>query len=202
MRGVEPLARVLVAAALALAALGLPAPAGAAGAGAPLAPGEKYRRSVERYEVPDVRLTNQEGKTVALRELLAGDRPVLLDFIYGTCTTICPVLSAGYANFQKKAPAGSVRLVSVTIDPEHDRPDVLREYLRRYGALPGWDFLTGTRQDIDRVMHAFEAYVPNKMSHYPLTLIRRPADGAWIRIYGLLGTRELQAEHQAALEGK
>ena len=148
-------------------------------------------------------LRNQEGRPTALRELLAGDLPVLLDFIYGTCTTICPVLSAGFANFQQKNPdAGKVRLVSITIDPEHDRPEVLKKYLERYGARPGWDFLTGSRQDIDQVMRAFNAYVPNKMAHYPLTFIRRPGSGDWVRIYGLIGTRELLAEYQAARESR
>jgi protein SCO1/2 len=86
--------------------------------------------------------------------------------------------------------------VSITIDPEHDSPEVMREYLKRYRAKPGWDFLTGSRADIDRVMHAFDAYVPNKMSHYPLTLLRGPGEGRWIRIYGLIGTSDLLDEYQ------
>lgn len=169
----------------------------------PLAKDEKYRRTVERYTVPDVTLYDQEGRRTSLRELVKSDLPVLLDFIYGTCTTICPVLSAGFANFQRKHPdAARVRLISITIDPEHDRPEVLKEYLQRYEARPGWEFLTGTRQDIDLVMRAFDAYVPNKMSHYPITFIRRPASGEWVRIYGLIGTRELLSEYQAAVESR
>lgn len=192
-------ARLLLAALAGAAGLFLAAPASA---DQPLGKDEKYRRTIERYETPDVRLYDQEGRAVALRELLAGGQPVLLDFIYGTCTTICPVLSAGFVNFQKRLPEAGARLVSVTIDPEHDRPEVLKAYLARYGARPGWQFLTGTRQDVDRVMRAFDAYVPNKMAHYPLTLIRRPGDGSWARIYGLIGTRELIAEYEAALAGR
>ena len=71
---------------------------------------------------------------------------------------------------------------------------MLKDYLKRYRAKPGWDFFTGSREDIDKVMHAFNAYIPNKMYHYPLTLIRSPKDGKWIRIMGLMSSSEFVAE--------
>ena len=71
---------------------------------------------------------------------------------------------------------------------------VLTEYLQRYQAKPGWDFLTGSRKDIETVMHAFDAYVSNKMSHYPLTLIKVPGKEQWVRLYGLVGTKALTRE--------
>jgi len=159
---------------------------------------KRYQRSVEQYIVPDVELVNQDRQKVRLQELLSGDKPVMLDFIYGTCTTICPVLSAGFSNLQKKlgTESGELQLVSVTIDPQYDTPEIMKEYLQRYRSKPGWDFLTGSSEDIDKVMHAFDAYVPNKMSHYPLTLLRGPGDKDWIRIYGLIGTGDLMAEYR------
>jgi len=161
--------------------------------------GEKtYQRSVEQYVVPDVVLVNQNGAKVRLKDLLQTDRPVVLDFIFGTCTTICPILSAGYVNLQHKLGPESqtIRLVSISIDPEHDTPKILKEYLKRYRAKEGWDFLTGSREDIDKVMTAFSAYIQNKMSHYPLTLIRSPQDGTWIRLFGLMSTAEFMNEVQ------
>jgi protein SCO1/2 len=88
---------------------------------------KRYQRSVESYTTPDVTLVNQDGRKVRLQEILTGNKPVMLDFIYGTCTTICPVLSAGFSNLQRKlGPAAQdVRLVSITIDPEHDSPEVM-----------------------------------------------------------------------------
>jgi len=110
------------------------------------------------------------------------------------------VLSAGYANLQTKLAAtpSKVHLVSVSIDPENDTPKVMRDYLKRYRAKPGWDFLTGRREDIDKVMNAFNAYIPNKMSHYPLTLIRDPKTGKWIRIFGMMSSSEFVAECRKA----
>ena len=159
----------------------------------------KYKRSVEKYTIPDVVLTNQDGKKVRLESLLNGDTPVVLDFIYGTCTTICPVLSAGFVNLQNKAGAANqnVRLVSITIDPENDTPKVLKEYLKRYRAKADWDFLTGSRADINTVMRAFNAYIPDKMSQYPLNMIRSPKDGTWVRLFGIMGSREFWDEYQS-----
>ncbi len=107
---------------------------------------------------------------------MLGDRPVFVEFIFATCTTICPVLSAGFASVQRKLgdDREEVLLVSLTIDPEHDGPEELRQYLDRYGAKSGWDFYTGTRKDIDEVMRAFDAFVPDKMSHRPLTFVHAP----------------------------
>ena len=160
----------------------------------------KYRRSVEKYTVPDVTLVNQDGKKVKLLSLINSGKPVMLDFIYGTCTTICPVLSANFTNFQRKLGDGSakVQLISISIDPENDTPGVMKKYLRNYRAKPGWDFLTGSRDDIDRVMRAFSAYVPNKMSHYPLLFFRSSRDDRWIRIYGMIGTEDFMKEYEKA----
>lgn len=160
----------------------------------------KYRRTVENYTIPDVVLVNQKGSKVRFRDLMQSNKPVIVDFIFGTCTTICPILSVGYANLQQKLghDAQNVQLVSISIDPENDNPKVLTEYLKRYRSKPGWDFLTGSRSDIDKVMYAFNAYIPNKMSHYPLTLIRTPSDGKWTRIFGLLSSSEFLEETRKA----
>lgn len=160
----------------------------------------RYERTVEQYTIPDVVLINQDGEKIRFKKLLESEQPVVVDFIYGTCTTICPILSAGYANLQRKLGTATTRvqLVSITIDPEYDTPAILKEYLTRYQAKPGWDFLTGSRRDIDRVMNAFDAYFRNKMDHKPLTFIRSPKDGKWIRLYGLMSGIDFLDEYKKA----
>jgi len=159
-----------------------------------------YRRTVESYTMPDVTLINQDGRRVKFKKLMDSDKPVVVDFIFGTCTTICPILSVGYSNLQQKLGSDSqkVHLVSISIDPENDTPKIMKEYLKRYRAKPGWDFFTGSRKDIDAVMRAFNAYIPNKMSHYPLTLIKSPQESGWIRIFGLLSSSEFMEETKKA----
>jgi protein SCO1/2 len=162
----------------------------------------QYTRTLERYVPPDVTLINQEGQRIQFRDLVNCGKPVVVDFIYGTCTTICPVLSAGYTNFQRKIGADSakVQLISISIDPEHDGPAVMKKYLKNYRAQPGWDFLTGSRKDIDSVMRAFNAYIPNKMSHYPIMFLKAPGDEKWVRLYGLIGTSEFIKEYEQVVK--
>lgn len=159
---------------------------------------KEYERTVEKYVVPDVVLINQNGAKVRLKDLLQSDKPVVLDFIFATCTTICPILSAGYVNLQHKIGSDSqaIRLVSISIDPEHDTPKIMKAYLKRFQAKPGWDFLTGSREDIDKVMAVFGAYVQNKMSHRPLMLIHSPQNGSWIRLFGFMSTADFMNEVQ------
>jgi len=168
---------------------------GAAGVGAADVP---YERTVEQYKIPDVVLVNQDGERVRLKRLLESGKPVVVDFIYGTCTTICPVLSASFSYLQKKLgpDVENVSLVSISIDPENDTPQVMKDYLKRYRAKPGWDFLTGSRADIDQVMIAFDSYMPDKMSHLPLNFIRSKADGSWVRLYGLMSGRDFLTEFE------
>ena len=162
---------------------------------------EKYKRTVENYIVPDIMLVNQDGVKVNLRTLLSSKKVVMVDFIFTTCTTICPVLSAGFSNFQKRIGPESkdVHLVSISIDPENDTPKRIREYLKRYDAKPGWVFLTGTRKDIKKVLDAFDAYPIDKMYHSPLVLLHSSVANRWVRIYGLIGTSDLIAEYEKVL---
>jgi protein SCO1/2 len=165
--------------------------------------GPRFTRTEVELEIPAVTLINQDGDTVDFQAQLLTDKPVFVDFIFATCTTICPVLSAGYSNIQRKLDDSQdrVHLVSITIDPEHDGPEELATYLQRYRAQPGWDFLTGTREDIDLVMKAFDAFVPDKMSHRPLMFIRSPNNGKWVRLYGFAGSADLLKEIRLASGG-
>ena len=158
-----------------------------------------YIRSEAAYEVPDVTLTNQNGQRVSLRELLADPRPVMLNYVYTSCTTICPVLSASFAQTQRAlgSDARDVRLVSISIDPEHDTPARLRDYARRFRAAEGWQLLTGSLEDVVAVQKAFDAFRGDKMSHVPLTFIRAGAGDRWIRLQGFASAGELVQEYRS-----
>jgi protein SCO1/2 len=156
-------------------------------------------RSVARYATPEVTLLSQDRVELRLRELLEVDGPVLVNFIFTTCTTICPILSAGFSNLQGMLgeEASRVQLVSISIDPEHDTPEVLKQYQRRYRGKAGWEFLTGSRADIDKVMRAFDTFVPDKMSHRPVQLLRSSRDGRWVRIDGFVSGAYLMKEYRS-----
>jgi protein SCO1/2 len=160
--------------------------------------GERYRRSLEVYTPPDVTLINQDGKKVPFRMATNSGRPVLLNFLFTSCTTICPPLAANFARFQEVLgkEVDQVSLISVSIDPDHDTPAAMKKYLKRFGSQTGWEFLTGRSEDVTQVMKAFNAYADNKMNHFPLTFIHGPGSDKWVRLYGLLGTSELVSEYR------
>jgi protein SCO1 len=164
----------------------------------PEQPREGYDRSLADYPVPDVTLINQDGKPVQLKSLIDCGRPVIVDFIFTTCTTVCPILSAGFTNLRRELgddPA-KVQLISITIDPENDRPETLQRYRERFGGGPGWEFLTGSRDDIGKVLKSFDAFVLDKMSHEPLYLLRAPNAERWVRIRGLIKKSDLVSEYR------
>ncbi len=163
--------------------------------------GKKTTKTVVKYNIPDLVLLTQKGGKVNLKEFIKQDKPVLVDFIFTTCTTICPILSAGFSHFQSELgqQREEVQLISITIDPEHDTPRILDEYAERFGAEKGWTFLTGDKSDIVKAMHAFDAYVSDKMSHQPLTFLRAPGDEEWLRVDGLMSGAELMKEYDDLL---
>ncbi len=160
-----------------------------------------YQRTFTSYSIPEVILYNQNGDPVELRKFLAPDKPLMLEFIFTSCTTLCPNQSVKFANFQKRlAPdTQQVQLVSITVDPEVDTPEVLRHYLRQYQALPGWDFLTGGKQQIKQVMEAFDVKPANMITLDSSLLMRSASTGKWIRIDGQLHSEDFIREYQRLL---
>ena len=160
---------------------------------------KRYMRSVMSCEFPDVMLVDMTGTEVALRPVLNSGGPLLLQFIFTSCPTICPVLSATFSAAQKKLGPDleRVQMVSISIDPEYDTPARLRAYARRFRAGPQWRFLTGKREDIVAVQKAFDTYRDNKMRHEPLTFIRASPGEPWVRFDGLMRATDLVAEYRA-----
>jgi protein SCO1/2 len=158
---------------------------------------ERFTRTVASYDVPDVTLTDMNGARVKLASALEYEGPVLLQFIFTTCPTICPVMSSTFSAAQDKLgeDLARVRMISISIDPEQDTPERLREYARKFKAGRQWLFLTGDLDDIIAVQKAFDAYRGNKMRHEPLTFLRAAPGKTWVRLDGLMSASELVAEY-------
>lgn len=138
--------------------------------------------------LPDVTLVDQHGNRVSLASLKG--EPVLVDFIYTTCGGTCPMLTAKMAAAGKllgPALGKRIRIVSITIDPEHDDPAVLLEYARTHDAdRPGWLFLTGKPEQIERVLAAYNLKryrgADGSIDHVTASFLLGP-DGRQIRQY-------------------
>ncbi|KNX43310.1 hypothetical protein ROTO_00990 [Roseovarius tolerans] len=165
--------------------------------------GFHYKRSANDYVMPAVTLRNQTAQKVNFAELMDYDGPVVLNFIFTSCATICPVMSATFGQTQEDLAAidDSYMMVSISIDPEYDTPRRLREYAQLHAARDNWVMLTGQFDDIFTVVRAFDAVYKgeNKMYHRPLTFLRQGKDTPWLRLEGLLGSEELAEEYAALL---
>jgi protein SCO1 len=144
-----------------------------------------------------IRLVRDDGKTVALASELDRTRPVVVDFIFTRCTTICPVMSRTFAQLQGKlgTQRDNVQMVSISLDPEYDTPERLADYAKRLKAGPRWHFYSGTVDAVVAAQRAFESFRGDKMDHTPVTFVRPGAAGTqWERIDGFASADELVAE--------
>jgi protein SCO1/2 len=156
----------------------------------------RTNRTIVNYAIPDVRLIRQDGAVVSLSEELNDGRPIVLSFIYTSCTSVCPLVSHILSELQSKLNDNPrhVHLVSITIDPEQDDPARLREYAKSFNAGPDWQHYTGTLAASRVVQQAFDVYRGNKMDHMPATLIRFAPGAQWTRIEGFATVDQLLAE--------
>jgi protein SCO1/2 len=102
--------------------------------------------------LPDFKLTDQEGRTVT-RASLHG-HPLILDFIFTSCTEFCSAMTNGLTHVRAGlGPDTDVRIVSISVDPENDTPQVLRKFAVAHQANdPRWLFLTGDKKTIGRIL--------------------------------------------------
>lgn len=166
-----------------------------------LAKPSPFQISQQQYTLPELTLRDQMGRAVPMSELQGGSGPVAINFIFTTCTTICPVMTATFSQMIRELgpDAGRINLVSITIDPEHDTPAVLANYAERFDAPPNWRFLSGSPGDVERVLRAFDAWSGSITSHRPITLVRRQGDANWVRLEGLGSASELTEQARAVI---
>jgi len=158
--------------------------------------------STVNYTVPDVRMVTESGKNVSLRQELDDGRPVLVNFIFTTCASTCPLSSETFSILQDRLAAQrlSAHLVSISIDPEQDTPARLREYAKSFSAGPSWQHYTGTLEASQSAQRAFGVYRGDKMGHTPVTLLRAAPGETWRRIDGFVTPEDLMREYKAALK--
>src|SRR5207253_2068463 len=167
-------------------------------------------RSVHGVMVPYLYETANEGnprthkmviEAVEVNRALDDGRPVLLNFIFTTCSSICPLTSRTLEEFQDKLgpEAARIHLMSISIDPEQDTPSRLSDYARKFHAGPEWQYYTGTVAASLAAQRAFDVYRGEKMSHTPVTLMRAAPGKPWLRIEGFVTPAELVDDYRNLL---
>jgi protein SCO1/2 len=139
-------------------------------------------------DLPDTKLIDTDGRPQRLASDVVAGRLVVMDFIFTSCTAVCPILSSIMAEVQDRLEnriGRDVTLLSVSVDPARDTPARLRDYADHFGARPGWVFLTGAKPDIDGLQTRLGTYSGDYTEHAPAVLIGDPAAGNWVRLFGM-----------------
>lgn len=142
--------------------------------------------------IPDAPVVDQNGTALRFHTDLVKDKVVVVNFIFTSCTTICSPMGANFGALQKSlGETSDVRLISVSLDPATDTPARLRSWSARFGAKDGWTLVTGSREEIERLLRAFGVYTGDKINHAPVLLVGDGARNRWTRGNGLLAPQKI-----------
>ena len=139
--------------------------------------------------IPDIVVYDQDGRKRNFYTDLVKGKTVAINFIFTTCKTVCPPLTATFRKVQLELGerAGrEIEMISISVDPATDVPERLKEFSAKFKAGPGWTFVTGDKIEIDKLLKALGASIPDdKNNHTSLILIGNAGTGYWTRTYGL-----------------
>ena len=149
--------------------------------------------SFSSSKIPNTHILDQNGKQLNFYNDLIKGKTVAINFIFTTCTTVCPPLTATFRKVQQTAAERGldVKLVSVSVDPVIDTPERLRAFAEKFNAGAGWTFVTGEKGEIDSLLQSLGVAVTNKNDHTPMILIGNDSLDYWTRAYGLSSPTKL-----------
>ena len=138
---------------------------------------------------PNVELTNQNGQKVHFYDDLLKNKVVAINFIYTHCGDSCPAETASLRQVHRLLAdrmGQDIFFYSISIDPEHDKPQVLKEYANRFKIGAGWSFLTGTKNDTTLLRKKLGLYrediEKNKLKEHNINfIIGNEATGQWLK---------------------
>lgn len=150
--------------------------------------------SSRKMIIPDVNVLDQEGNELHFYSDLIKDKTVAINFIFTNCTTICPPLAATFARVQKELGekvGKDAHFISISVDPLTDTPERLKAWGAKFKAGAGWTFVTGEKQEMDKLLNALGAAVAKREDHTPAMIIGNDSKGIWTRTYGLAKTSQI-----------
>ena len=151
---------------------------------AKLSPAEREAKAREYFT--DTRLKTQADKTVRFYSDAMKGKVVLINFVFTQCGDACPLITAKLVQTKKElgeAFGTEVRFLSVSIDPQHDRPQDLAKFAKKFDAVhPEWLFLTGEPANVEAVVKKLGAWTDDIESHSTAIIIGSPQQGKWKKV--------------------
>ena len=126
----------------------------------------KWVRKEVSGPVRNFTLTDQDGQKVSLQDFRG--KVEVVNFVFTYCPTGCPLTTAKWRAVQEAIKDDALHIVSVSIDPDHDTPPVLKQFGQKFGAdFRRWSFLTGTKDDIERVRALYKIPLERRAKRGP-----------------------------------
>jgi len=136
---------------------------------------------------PNVTLINQDGKPMKFYDDIIKGKVVSINFMFTHCGDTCPLETAKLRVVQKRLGdhvGKNVHMYSITVDPDRDTPKVLKAYMQKFKVGPGWQFLTGKKEDIDLIRKKLGMYVEgeDELSDHSISLVLgNEQTGRWLK---------------------
>lgn len=155
---------------------------------------------IQGRRIPDVRLTDQNGRQMRFLSDVLRQRTAVISFIYTSCQSTCPLVGATVASVTEQFQKDDLNLaiVSVSVDPGNDTPERLLAWRERYGDIPHWTLLTGPKREIEQLLRALGAYSANLEDHSEILLVGPNPAGKWTRMSSLAAADKVAAVIRAA----
>ncbi len=147
-------------------------------------PAADAEEKARRY-FTDLPVVSQDGKEMRFYSDVLKDRVVLVSLFYTNCTGMCPINNAKLAEVQDllgDSLGENIFLVSVTLDPETDTPEVLKDYASKFEAKEGWLFLTGEKDDIKAITRRLGQTSPQIETHNPFFMLGNVGAAHWTKL--------------------
>ena len=155
--------------------------------------------------IPEVEVLDQNGNALDFYSDLIKGKTVAINFIFTNCTTICPPLAATFARVQKELGekvGKDVHFISISVDPLTDTPERLKSWGAKFKAGAGWTFVTGNKEEMDKLLNALGASVSRREDHTPSVIIANDSKNVWTRSYGLAKISQLVELIENVMAGK
>jgi protein SCO1 len=151
---------------------------------AKLSPAERDAKAREYFT--DTVLKAQGGRKLRFYSDGLKDKVVLVNFVFTQCGDACPLITAKLVQVKRElgeAFGRDLRFISISIDPEHDRPEDLAKFARKFDAVhPEWLFVTGEPASVEQVVKKLGAYTPDIEDHSTAIIIGSPRQARWKKV--------------------
>jgi len=153
----------------------------------------------------DTPVLDQDGTHHSFYTSLLMGKVVVINSFFSACTGSCPKMAGTFSELQRRLGdrlGNDVNLISISVDPQNDTVPRLKEYANRFGAKPGWYFLTGRKEDIDAILSRLGQYVKQRDDHSTLFLIGNERTGSWKKDMGLKSANDIMTSLESVIADK